>query len=432
MEVEAAAAAGAVQSLAHKVEPRAAPELKIRLQLFQRKAAPGGLGLLPAAEAEAAEPPCLAGMGQPPPVLRVQLGGQAAGEAGRFPQSVPQAAVQHPLPEGQGGLSPTPRGQKAGQRLFLPLGEQVHRHGGVLRAAPRRQQPRKLHDADAGQPVFGKLDLPFFPGQKAAALPQADSPPGPQAGQGFQHSGVPAAQRGQAGVKGLHLPAGPPGQGGAEASGAELGAGTAPQGADHVLGRQELAPAFPLRLDGVAAPFLAQLQHPAAGLHRHAQRLQPAQQQAGQVRRLVGIGIQPPCLIGPVEQAQPLPPGGQVRPVDGGQQPGQRAGGRGEIPPRLAAGEVVEVAAAVAGGQQLFAGGGVLFQQGDAHPAAAGLGRRNGRRQPRRAPAQDQDLFQRKPSRIVLSEKYKWDTVTIWSWSPPHGRRCAAGSGPRP
>ena len=150
---------------------------------------------------------------------------------------------------------------------------------------------------------------------------------------GFQHSGVPAAQRGQAGVKGLYPAAGPPGQGGAEASGAELGGGTAPQGADHVLGRQELALAFPLCLDGVAAPFLAQLQHPAAGLHRHAQRLQPAQQQAGQIRRLVGIGIQPPCLIGPVEQAQPLPPGRQVRPVDGGQQPGQRAGGRSEIPP---------------------------------------------------------------------------------------------------
>ena len=233
------------------------------------------------------------------------------------------------------------------------------------------------------------MDLPFLPGQGAAALPQGDGSAGPQPGKGFQLFGFFAAQRGQAGVQRLYPAAGPPGHGGAKAAGAELRPGAAPQSTDHFVGHQKGAPVLLLHLDGVAASFLAHAHHAAAGAHGHAQRVQPAHQQAGQVRSLIGVRIEPAGFIGPVDKAQPLPPGGQARGVDGGQQPGQGLGCGGKIPFRLPAGQIVEVAAAVAGGQQLFARRGVLFQQGDTHPAAAGLGGRNGRRQPRRAPAQD-------------------------------------------
>ena len=226
-----------------------------------------------------------------------------------FHKASPRRRSSIPCQKGRAGFPPPPRGQKAGQRLFLPLGEQVHRHGGSWGPRPGASSPESCMTQMPDSPYSANWISPFFPGQKAAALPQADSPPGPQAGQGFQHSGVPAAQRGQAGGKGALPCRRPAGPGRGRSLRCRTGGRHLPPGADHVLGRQELALAFPLCLDGVAAPFLAQLQHPAAGLHRHAQRLQPAQQQAGQIRRLVGIGIQPPCLIGPVEQAQPLPPG---------------------------------------------------------------------------------------------------------------------------
>ena len=64
VEVVASAAAHAVQGLAHKVQPRAALELKIRFQLSQSQAAAGDLRLLPAAGGQALEPPVLGGAGQ--------------------------------------------------------------------------------------------------------------------------------------------------------------------------------------------------------------------------------------------------------------------------------------------------------------------------------------------------------------------------------
>ena len=327
MEVKAAAAAGAVQRFAHKIQPRTALELEGPLHFFQREAAAGGLGLLPAAEAEAAEAPRLAGMGQFAPVLRPQLGGFAAGKARRSPEGVPQAAVQHPLPAaGECGQTLSPLFQQGGKVLLGPRREKVHCDGRLLRAAAGGQQPRQLHDADAGQTVIGELDLPFLPGQGAAALPQGDGSAGPQPGKGFQLFGFFAAQRGQAGVQRLYPAASPSGHGGAKAAGAELRPGAAPQSTDHFVGHQKGAPVLLLHLDGVAASFLAHAHHAAAGAHGHAQRVQPAHQQAGQVRSLIGVRIEPAGFIGPVDKAQPLPPGGQARGIDGGQQPGQGLG----------------------------------------------------------------------------------------------------------
>ena len=53
VQVEAAAAAGAVQRFAHEVKAGAALELEIRFQLGEGKAAAGDLRLLPAAGGQA-------------------------------------------------------------------------------------------------------------------------------------------------------------------------------------------------------------------------------------------------------------------------------------------------------------------------------------------------------------------------------------------
>ena len=75
VEVVAAAAAGAVQRLAHEVESRTALELEIVLYLVQKQAAAGGLSLLPAAGRQAIETPALGRGGE----FRPRGGGQGAG-----------------------------------------------------------------------------------------------------------------------------------------------------------------------------------------------------------------------------------------------------------------------------------------------------------------------------------------------------------------
>ena len=64
VQVEAAAAAHAVQRFAHKVKAGTALELEIRFQLGEGKAAAGDLRLLPAAGGQAVEPPVFGGVGQ--------------------------------------------------------------------------------------------------------------------------------------------------------------------------------------------------------------------------------------------------------------------------------------------------------------------------------------------------------------------------------
>ena len=60
VQVEAAAAAGAVQRFAHKVQPRTALELEGRFHLGQSKPAAGGLRLPPAAGGSPSNRQCLA------------------------------------------------------------------------------------------------------------------------------------------------------------------------------------------------------------------------------------------------------------------------------------------------------------------------------------------------------------------------------------
>ena len=98
MEVVAAAAAGAVQRLAHEVESRTALELEIVLYLVQQQAAAGGLSLLPAAGRQALEPPALGCGGE----FRPRGGGQGAGvfrQTGIGPEGAAQLCGQQAQPE---------------------------------------------------------------------------------------------------------------------------------------------------------------------------------------------------------------------------------------------------------------------------------------------------------------------------------------------
>ena len=64
VQIEAAAAAGAVQCFAHKIQARAALKLKMRIHFPQREPAAGHLRLLPAAGGQALKAPVLGGVGQ--------------------------------------------------------------------------------------------------------------------------------------------------------------------------------------------------------------------------------------------------------------------------------------------------------------------------------------------------------------------------------
>ena len=162
---------------------------------------------------------------------------------------------------------------------------------------------------------------------------------------------------------------------GAEAVGAKLRPGFAAHGADDGIGPQAFAARFRLELEVVAAPALAQAPDGAAGAKLDAKRGQMVFQQGQHVCRLIGVGVHPPGLVGAGVKAQRPEPLQRGAPLHRRQQRGQRLGVGGEIALRRDAG-VVEVAAAVAGCQQLFAAAGVAVQQGDAGRAARRLCRR--------------------------------------------------------
>ena len=130
-----------------------------------------------------------------------------------------------------------------------------------------------------------------------------------------------------------------------------------------------------LAQDGVAAAVLAQGLYSAAGTHLHTQPGKVAFQQGQHVCGLVGVGVHPPGLIGAGVQAQRREPFQRRGGIHRGQQGPQGSGVSGEILLRCNAG-VVQIAAAVAGGQQLFAAPGVAVQH--CHPHCPCRGRLGG------------------------------------------------------
>ena len=78
VQIEAAAAAGAVQRFAHKIQARTALKLKMRIHFPQREPAAGHLRLLPAAGGQALKAPVLGGVGQLLPLPGAENGGRVA------------------------------------------------------------------------------------------------------------------------------------------------------------------------------------------------------------------------------------------------------------------------------------------------------------------------------------------------------------------
>ena len=118
------------------------------------------------------------------------------------------------------------------------------------------------------------------------------------------------------------------------------------------------------KLHGVAAPALAQGAHGAAGAQLHMAAQQVQLQQRQYIRSLIGIGIHPSGFVGAGVQAVSLHPAQRVGGVHRIQQRPQGGGVGGEVPFRRNAG-VVQIAAAVAGGEKFFAHLGVAFQHRD-------------------------------------------------------------------
>ena len=192
VEVVAAAAARAVQRLAHEVKARTALELEVVLHLVQQQSAAGRLGLLPAAGGQPLEPPALGRGGE----LRPRRSGQGSGvfgQPGVGPEGAAQLCGQKPQPELRcAAQKPGPPGEEGGQLRFAQGGEEVEGYDGLLRAAARGQQARQLHDADAGESVIGELHLAHFPGKHPAigAVQQAGAALGPDAGQRLAGAGA--------------------------------------------------------------------------------------------------------------------------------------------------------------------------------------------------------------------------------------------------
>ena len=173
-------------------------------------------------------------------------------------------------------------------------------------------------------------------------------------------------QGGQAGVKRAHLPAAVGGKAGAEAVRAELRPGSAAHGADDGICPQAFGAALGGgKLHRVAALALPQGAYRAAGAQLYGVPLQMQLQQRQHVCRLIGIGVHPPSLIGAGVQPQLLKPRQRCGGIHRRQQRPQRGGVGGEVFFRRNGG-VVQIAAAVAGSQQLFAHLGVALQHRDA------------------------------------------------------------------
>ena len=390
VQVEAAAAAGAVQRFAHEVKAGAALELEVRVHLPQGKAAAGHLGLLPAAGGEPLKPPVFGGAGQLLPLARGESGCVRQGGGG--PQRPAQLWVQQAQPEVGRALPcrlPGVGGQQPGEGRFVQRREQVQLHGGGFRPAARGQQAGQLHDADAGKPVVGELHFARLHGQHMGAVQQGSRRFGADARQRFVRGC--ALQGGQAGVKRLHPAAALPGEAGAEAVGAELRPGCAAHGADDGVGPQGLGGALGvLELHRVAAPALGQGAHGAAGAQLHPAACQVVLQQGQHIRCLVGVRVHPARFVGAGVQAVGGQPAQRVGGVHGLQQRAQCGGVGREIPLRRDAG-VVQVAAAVAGGQQLFARLRAAFQHGHLRGGRS-FGRRQRGGQPGGTAAQNEDV----------------------------------------
>ena len=219
----------------------------------------------------------------------------------------------------------------------------------------------------------------------------------------------------QAGIEGGHPSAALGGEPGAEAIGAELGAGIAAHGADDGVGPQGLAACLCLDLGGIAAPALAQVLDGAAGAHLDAQSRQMVLQQGQYVRRLIGIRVHPPGLVSAGVEAEVLEPRQRRSLVHGAQQAAQGFGAAGEIPLRRDV-PVVEIAAPVAGGQKLFAHLRVFVQHGDVCAALCGLCCRQRSGQTGCAAAQNQNLLHPLPILSVVNLLY-------------HSRPCLANTG---
>ena len=113
-------------------------------------------------------------------------------------------------------------------------------------------------------------------------------------------------------------------------------------------------------------------------------------QQSQHIRRLIAAGVNAPGFVGVGAQTQRVEPAQRVGTGHSVQQSPQDVRGSGNIV-RWGQPFVIQIAAAIAGGQQLFADAGVAFQHRDAGGRVR-LGRREGRGQPRRAAAQNQDM----------------------------------------
>ena len=95
VQIEAAAAAGAVQRFAHKIQARAALKLKMCIHFPQREPAAGHLRLLPAAGGQALKAPVLGGVGQLLPLPGGENGGRiAVPQPGGRPHGAAQLPVQ--------------------------------------------------------------------------------------------------------------------------------------------------------------------------------------------------------------------------------------------------------------------------------------------------------------------------------------------------
>ena len=243
----------------------------------------------------------------------------------------------------------------------------------MLRAAPGGKQAGQLHDADAGKPVVGKLYLAHFFCQHPVAVQQAGGGFGADARKALVR--LCALQGGQAGVKGAHLPAAVGGKAGAEAVRAELRPGGAAHGADNGICPQAFGAALGGgKLHRVAALALPQGAYRAAGAQLYGVPLQMQFQQRQHVGGLIGIGVHPPGLIGAGVQPQLLKPRQRRGGIHRRQQGAQCGGVGGEVLFRRNGG-VVQIAAAVAGGQQLFAAPGVAVQHRHPHcPCRGRLG----------------------------------------------------------
>ena len=199
----------------------------------------------------------------------------------------------------------------------------------------------------------------------------------------------------QAGVQRLHPAAALGGKPGAETVGAELRPRFAAHGADDGIRPQRFGAALGrFKLHGVAAPALAQGAHGAAGAQLHMAAQQVQLQQRQHIRRLIGVRIYSPGFVSAGVQAVGLHPAQRVGGVHRIQQRPQGGGVGGEVPLRRNAG-VVQIAAAVAGGEKFLAKLRVALQHRDAG-SGGGFGGGKGCGQPGGSAAQDQDLLQEK------------------------------------